>query len=278
MPFNLAGPPRRQNSKIRFFRLAFYLPLLLLPAVSARAGIVMASSGDSLIRSIYIDGDYMRMDMAEDGEDAGGKLIYRRGDEKNVMVIVDTAESSYYEITSEDMREIKKQIDEAVEMIRELLSQIPEDRREETEPLIRSLIPPEYSVFLDMLKTEKRVVKEKENAEISGYSADMYSVYRNDRKVTEAWFAGAEQFGLEAGDLRVLREFDEFLEIPAPGMVPGLLISEIGDDKSIPLRITELGDDGLRVNVLDVKKISSEDIPPSLFQVPEGFEKKEIGL
>ncbi len=244
----------------------------------ADSGIVMTGSEDSMVRNIFIDGDVMRIDIIHvEGEEKGrGHLIFRFDSAGSVLTVVDLEDDSYYEITSRDMQLVKDQVAQALKMIEEVLKNIPEDQREKSLPLIRGLIPPEYLGLLDMVDATQRVEKKQAGVRVGDWVCDVYAVYENDTVISRAWFADVGQFGLEIGDFRILEKFDEFLEIPAPGLVPGFLISEAGDGNSIPLKILEVDDDGTETSIVEVRQFSRQSINPSTFEVPEGLTKQEL--
>ncbi len=259
------------------FKLIWFLLLFFVASIPVHCAIVMRGSNESLISAVYIDGELLRIDIAESENSPSGMLVYR-GNSAGSLVIVDLYESSYYEITSTEMLAIKEQVARAVDIIKALIRDIPEEDREKAVPLIRGLIPPEYSGLLAMIDVEKRVVHEERNVRLGEWLCDKYSVYENSNKVTEAWFVSFEQLGVEKDDLKVLKDFDSFLEIPAPGMVPGFLISEVGYENGIPVRIVDLDDDGKAVPTLQIEKFSLEEVDRSVFEVPEGFKKQELSL
>lgn len=241
-------------------------------------GIVMETTPESLIRKIYIGGDRLRVDMAEDQYGAMGSIIFRRRPDADRLIVLDKSEKSYYELTSVEMEAVKAHIEQAMEMIKEILEGIPEDEREEAAPVIRSLLPPDYVGLVDIIDVEKSVVKEEEGIMVGGWKADRYAVYENGNKVNEAWFVEAGQFGLSGEDVGILKDFDEFLEIPAPGIVPGFLLSEIGGDALIPVRIIEIGGDGERLVMLEISEFRKDELDPGLFNIPEDYTRGEVEL
>ncbi len=251
--------------------------LFLAFIIPSYAGIIMTGSEESLISGILIEGGRLRIDMARDEEGREGKLIFRREREMSRLIIVDNLENSYYEITSGDMELIKGQVAEALKVIKELMEGM-EEQGDAAIPLVQSLVPPEYAGLVDMIDVEKEVILRESDIRMGDWLVDRYEVYRNDKKITEALFAGLEQFGLKARDFQILREFDEFLEIPAPGMVPGFLISEVGDDNAIPLRIAEFGDDEAITLTLEIIEFRQDGINASEFDVPGGFERRELSF
>lgn len=258
-------------------KFIFLLLVCLISLPELHSGIVMSGSEDSRIRKVLIDGNLLRIDLTSDDEGMEGSLVFNREDGDN-LVIIDVNEKSYYVITSADMDAIKRQVDEAVRMIEEMISGIPEDEREKAEPIIMGLVPPEYAGLFEMMNIEKDVVLKDKDIPVGEWRADRYEIFHNGEKVTEAWFAGAEQFGLEARDFEVLREFDEFLEVPAPGMVPGFLFSEVDAEDSFPLRIEEFGDDDESVLTLEIIEFRREQIDPAEFKVPGGYSREELPL
>lgn len=249
---------------------------MLSASLAFSGGIVMESTAESRIRKIHIGGDSLRVDMAEDQYGAMGSIIFRKGAAGDRLIVIDKAENSYYELTSAEMEAIKAHVRQATDMIRKMLEGIPEDEREEAVPVIRSLMPPDYAGLVDMIDVEKRVVKEETGISVGAWKADRYAVYENERKVSEAWFAEAGQFGLSGEDVSILRDFDEFLEMPAPGIVPGFLLSEINGKGLLPVRIIEIGEDDARIVMVEITEFRKQELPPGLFDVPEEYEKEEL--
>ncbi len=259
-------------------KIVFFLLACLVSLPNLHSGIVMTGSEESRISSVLIDGNLLRIDLAADEDGLEGSLIYGRDEDGDRLVIIDVSEKSYYVITSSDMEAIKKQVEEAVRMIEEMISEIPEEDRKEAEPILMGMVPPEYAGFFEMMNIEKEVVLKDRDVPVGEWRADRYEIFHNGEKVTEAWFAGAEQFGLGARDFEVLREFDEFLEVPAPGMVPGFLFSEVDVEDSFPLRIVDFGDDDERSLTLEIIEFRREQIDPAEFRVPEGYSRGALPL
>ncbi len=265
------------RGNIIMLKLFFAVTAFLTILAPAYSGIIMTCSEESLISRILIEGDRLRIDIAEDGDGREGNLIFISETAVSRLIIIDNQESSYYEITSGDMERIKGQVAEALKVIKELMEGM-EDHGDEAIPLVRSLVPPEYAGLVDMIDVEQKVLRPESGIRAGEWVVDRYEVYQDGKKITEALFAGVEQFGLGARDFEVLREFDEFLEIPAPGMVPGFLISEVDDENLIPLRIAEFGEDDAKTLTLEIREFREDEINASEFDVPGGFERQELSF
>ncbi len=235
---------------------------------AVETGVVLTGEEGTLVRRIFIKAHYIRIDMQDPEEGTSGRMVYRNIEGEKLLTVIDEEASAYYEISASDMDNIKKGLDDFIEGLKTALKEMPEENRK--------LLPPEYSEMLRMDKLTRRVVREKRGVEFGAWTCDEYVVYQNGAKMSKAMVVDVKQLGLSSGDFNMLREIDEFIKTPAPGLVVGFMSSDIKDRNVVPVKIVEFDGEVEGAVSLSIKSIQKQKIAPSVFDVPGNMKRKEL--
>jgi hypothetical protein len=107
---------------------------------------------------------------------------------ERVMYAISHDDRTYYVIDQDVMTRIGGRMSEAMQMIEQQLAQMPEEQREMMEGMFRDQIEKLSAgagVAPDIRATGQRDT-------INGYEAQLYEVYRGDRKIQELWVTAPE--------------------------------------------------------------------------------------
>ena len=126
---------------------------------------------------------------------------------------------------------------------------------------------------------ERKVALEKRGERVNRWTVDRYAVYLDGKKSSLAWFADFGQFGLKNDDFKVLEEFEKFwAPLASIGGTEGLMIIADRSVEGLPVKISGIDADGNEYPVFEVKDVKEQEIPNSVFKLPEGLEKKSFPL
>ena len=117
---------------------------IAIMASSLYAGILMVSVTESsdnpeekFEQKMFVDKDRMRMELS--GEDLDQIIIFRK--DKDVFWFIDNNDKTYFEMTREDLQEMKAQIDEAMREIEEQMKDLPPEQRQMMESMMKGNMP-----------------------------------------------------------------------------------------------------------------------------------------
>lgn len=247
--------------------------LLLSHAGSSQADLTVEVSHDGASQKMYVTPHQFRAEHPE------GMLIFR-GD-RNLVWFVQPAEGKYVELTEETMKGLAAKIEGARSQMEEALKNLPPEQREMAEKMMAGRMPPGMTG-----EAEKKVVKEMgQSRTINGFRTSGFEVSRGGAQVAEVWTAAAGDLGVDAKEMAVFEEFARFMKTAVPGM-EGLVdaysirFEDPGEDEvpGFPILRIERGADGSETGRTEVVKIEEGDLPEALFELPEGLEKKPLGL
>lgn len=244
--------------------MKFFLAVLISLAVLApsRAGVVITGEGRGAEQTIYISGNSLRIDVSGAGDD--GQIIFRGRAGEQTLVIIDAKKNAYYEITPENVREIKSMI----EQMESALQYLPEAQREQ----MRERMGGQFGAAA----AERRVELEQSGERVNGWVSDRYAVYLDGKKSFLAWFAEPGQFGLFSRDLSVLEEFEKFWEpLASMDMSRGMMMFAEGK-AGIPVKAAEVDSRGRESTVFRVKEVEKQEISASKFEIPGGLRRMEL--
>ena len=253
---------------------------LLVPARGFAAVTITSQKGARPATTVYADGDRLRID--NPAREAGGRattiLLDAAGKR---FVTLDESNKTYTEVTEEDMKRMRGQMDAMRAQMQDRLKSMPPEQRKKMEELMgqrggamsgsgsgSAAKPREWS--FESLGQKKT---------INGFSCELFRVNVDGKPREEdcisPWsagvvkredFAGLAKFGEEMmkgfGGGGATRAGEAFLRFDK---APGLPISRV-----------PLDEDGKPGEEEQIKTIKRGAIAPSLFAVPVGFTKKEL--
>ncbi len=247
-------------------KICFAVLFALGVFASSEAGVVItAEVSEGVLQKWYISGDSLRYDI-KDAEGHVAVIFTKRAGEK-VLIMINTEEKAYTEMTSETVKEIKDRIEEARKMMEQTLQHLPEAQREE----IKSRMQQQFGA-----PPERKVELEQSSVRVNNWVCDKYAVYLDGKKSSFVWLAESRQFGLDPGDLGVLKDFAKFLE-PLGSTDDFEWMGMFADisAEGIPVKITEIGEAGRESSAFTVNEVKKQAIAASVFEIPPGFRRMD---
>jgi hypothetical protein len=264
-------------------------PPLLAPAVAQGAVTIVIQRGKQAPSTIYADGDHLRMDLNPDAvaaaTAAGGKGAAAGADRGTGFIIVDAAarkmmmvsdrDKSFTEVTEEDMKRMKGQMQAMrAQMAERMKSMTPEQRAQ-----MQAMMGPAGAQIMAAPDDKPHVWKfEPLGAKktVNGFACETYRVLLDGVPheedcispwsaglVKRAEFAGLEKFGETLNDNLGLGRGGAAM--PLFHQYPGMPISRA---------VLEAG--GKRGEEQQVKSIKHDAIPANTFVAPAGYTKREL--
>lgn len=270
------------------FPLVLSLTLLLSSAAGLGAGVVYtmettdtASDKTSTIQFQAQD-DRVRMNL----QGGAGKNQFIIFDGKNeTLLIGDPAEKSYLVLDRETLDGIQEMMSEARRRMDEALAQIPESQRERMKQMMRSRMP-----GMSMDTSEKPSVDVQptgQSKEIEGYDTKSYEVRVDGRKQSELWVAdwdrleGSQELRDSLGNMADF--FTNFLEsMPqasnAADDARATWMRTMESVDGFPVRSIAYDETGKPISETTLKSISSAELSPSDFDVPDDYTRQSLDL
>lgn len=265
-------------------RLSIMLSILTLSA-PAMAGVVYEidvtdhqhspPNTESMLTAI--EGRHLKLGVPNGEKNGTGEMIYH-GDRKE-MVWIDHDRKSYSVVDEATMRELAKQINEAMAMMEQALANVPEGQRAMVEEMMRKKMPQAQKI--EPPKTELR--KTGETADHNGYPCVRYEVLREGRVIRELWVTDWNNVegGAEVADL--FYEMSEFFQqmldsLPkfADSGGSDQAFAHMREMDGFPVITRELSDDGSIESESTLKSARSQDLDLDAFEPPSGYKRQEM--
>jgi hypothetical protein len=257
---------------------AILLAVLLLAGFMtfAEAGVIITSTdtsfdapGDSGTSTAYIGDKGMRAETRAQGENS--TIIFRS--DKEVLWIINTAEKSYMEMTKQDIKKMKAQVDDAMRMMQEQMKNMPPEQRAMMEQMMKGQAMP--------AKPEKTVFKKiSSGAKVNKWKCDTYKGYQGGKVTQEVCSTSWKKLGLDQKNFRVMERMGKFMSTLSPDAASQFSVGsdEWEKDQGFPgvsVRTTSYAM-GRKVFQTEIKDIKKQRIDPSLFELPKGLRKKSM--
>jgi hypothetical protein len=260
-------------------RIWLFLPLFFVLTIFAglsQAGVIITSidtsfdnPGDSGTSTAYIGDTGMRVETRSEGED--NIAIFRS--DKNVFWIINTNDKTYTEMTKNDIRALKNQMDQAMQMMQEQMKNMPPEQRAMMEQMMKgrgSPAQPEKTVY-------KKVAS---GVKVNKWKCDKYEGYRGGEMTEEVWTTSWKDFGIEQKDFRVMQNMGDFM-----GELSSDVASQfhVGSDEwekeqgypGVPVKTISYSM-GRQQHKTEIQVIKKERFDSSLFDLPSGLKKQSI--
>jgi hypothetical protein len=240
------------------------------------AGVVITTVEESYPHSaetdtgkVFIGENAMRVESGADGED---NIVIFRNDRK-VFWIINTNDKTYTEMTKNDIREIKNQMDKAMQMMEEQMKNLPPEQRAMMEQMMKGSSMP--------AQPEKTVYKKVASGlNVNRWKCDKYEGYRSGKLIEEVWTTEWENLGIQQKDFLVMQSMGDFVRELTKDVASHF---HVGSDEwekeqgypGIPVRKISyfMGRPKHKTEIMDVKR---EAIDPSLFDLSPGFRKQTM--
>ncbi len=248
---------------------------LFLFTFNAEAGTILVSSQqsqnhpeDTSVSKAYIDKNRMR---AESKEHNGDVTIIFLND-KQVFWSIDNRKRTYTEFTKKDVIQMKTQMDEAMKQFQEQMKNMPQEQRAMMEQMMKGKMPSQSP------KTTFR--KTASNIKINKWTCDKYEGYLEGIKTKEIWTTDWRNLGLSREDFNVMQGMSEFFEELTQNKSLFFKAGSKDWEKEqgypgIPVKTVSYSNGQIK-HINELKQIRKQDLDPSLFELPEGFTKKNI--
>jgi uncharacterized protein DUF4412 len=246
-----------------------------LPA-SAADGVLIAqkvtSGGTTTTHQTQIEKTRMRSEFASP---TGRRQIVIFDGAAQVLRMIDEQAKTYTEMSKDDAERMRAQMDSAMAVMQQQMQNLPPEQRARMEALMKgrgaamsgaAASPTEY----------KKVGTDK----VGKWACDKYEGTKNGEKVSEVCTVGPAALGFAASDFDVARQLGEFFATMMPQAAEGLFrmgSAAPGPNSfaGLPVRfVTFRG--GAPGTTSEVTDASRQSFPDALFQVPAGYQKREL--
>ncbi len=227
-------------------------------------------------QKIWIEKDRICLNLYSEGNKEA-LFIYRK--DKDAIYMVDIAGKSYTEMTRADLKKMGERLQEAKAQMQAAMKNVPPEQRAMIEKMMGGqMANPEVKT---PAKTE---FKKSGNSKVGPYAVTEYEVFDGGVKTALAYVTDYSSIQLSREDFSVLKDLSNFYQEFAQSLSFGALSKFRDMEKfqgidafpGFPVRMITLdstGKEGMRVELADIKKTT---IPASQFDVPAGFEKKNM--
>ncbi len=255
--------------------ISLFAAALIIAAsfTAAHAGLLLINSEKSLSRhgsestsKVYIEDGMMRVDTT--GEDAN-TMIYRK--DKGLFWVINKGDNTYSEITRQDIKKMKKQMDSAMSRMQEQMRNMPPQQRQMMAQMMKGRMPskPAKTVFR----------KGRSGVKVNKWKCTEYSGFRQGEKVRSIWTADWKKLGMSRDDIDVINGMSEFFEGLA-GKNNKESFMRVGSrrwehDKGyagVPVK-TVTYKNGRKMHVSELKAVKRKNFSSSLFDLPGGLKK-----
>ena len=248
-------------------------------AYSLQAGVLMVSvtvSSDNpeekFEQKAFVDKDRMRVELS--GDDVDQIIIFRK--DKDVFWFIDNKDQTYFEMTREDLREMKAQVDEAMKEFEAQMKDLPPEQRQMMETMMKGKMPEKAPEM-----TYKKVAS---GEKVNQWTCDQYEGFLEGEKKMEMWTTDWKKLGLKPEDFQVMQDmadfFGEFVEDQASFLQVGAESPEMIADKSqfagLPVKVIDYSE-GSEAHTTQLIEVKEQDFASSLFELPAGLKKKDMG-
>jgi uncharacterized protein YneF (UPF0154 family) len=265
-------------------RSSFSLPACLLLAASSLAaaqGIVIveqhgpAQGEPTAATKIHAEGNRLFIETQRDGKKQG--IVYL-GDAK-VMRMIDYGNKTYREMTEQDFQRMGDSMAQMRQMMDEKLKNMPPQQREMVEKMMKQ----KMGAMPGAGQAPSPVVYTKvaSGQSVRQWKCDRYEGTRDGQKVWDVCAVDFAQFGVQPSDLQVFQSMAEMFKSMAPqGMDDMFKIGFEGQQNKqgfsgVPVERMSYRN-GAPDEKFEITEVTHQNIDDALFEVPPGFEKKEM--
>lgn len=251
------------------------LSALVLAAHGAHAGTILetvtrelAPDGETATAATYAQNGNLRVE----GKAGDGVLIFRN----DTIYIVNPRERTYVVMDRASMQRMAEQINPALKQMQEQLAQMPPEQRAQMEKMMGERMP-----GFGKDKTQE-FRKTRRSDRIGGYPCTFVEVLENGALTDELCVAapssirGAQELLDAATKMSVLLK-DMLSTLDAPWLRQTMERQVANYEKlgGVPV-LTRHYSDGKPVHETTIKAIRSETIAATSFEVPAGYEQKDV--
>jgi hypothetical protein len=222
-----------------------------------------------------------RMEVTSPGSNESGGMIFR--EESKEFIAIDHEEKEYYVIDEATMERIGNQLNSAMQQMQESLANMPPEQRAMAEQMMKQHLPQPAEA------PEPVTVKETGATDtINGFRCKYHEVRQQGAKIRELCVADWSDIdgGREASSSMLAMA--DFFETMADQFSSGSGIDVMGQHRALFGQMRELGGYPVLTREFDetgriesesrLKSARSADIDPALFNPPQGYRRKDLGI
>lgn len=222
--------------------------------------------------TIYFDDNRVRFDAIEGGERL--MLVFRRNEKgEPVCWVIDKEKKTYVELNNKSVEDIQAQAERARQIYEDQLRNAPPDQREQIKRTMEAQLG---AVGWNRITvTFKKIAS---GVKLKNWRCTQYESFLNGAKHEDVWTTAAKDIGLAGSDLQVLHEMgDLFSGISSQTNA----FFQIGRDvnqggfEGFPVVVVQYKD-GKKYEKSEVTAIRSEKLDKSVFELPQGVEKRKL--
>jgi hypothetical protein len=222
-----------------------------------------------------------RMEVTSVSSDESGGMIFR--EKSREFIAIDHKQKEYYVIDEAAMERIGGQLSTAMQQMQDALGDMPPEQRAMAEQMMKQHLP-----ALAQAPAPMTVRKTGATETINGFRCEYYEVQQQGAKIRELCVADWSDIdgGREAADsmLAMAGFFDKMAQQFSSGSgmdVMGQqreLFQHMRELGGYPVLTREFDDSGRVESESRLKSAGTGDIDPALFDPPQGYRKKDLGI
>ncbi|MGQ3684382.1 MAG: DUF4412 domain-containing protein [Candidatus Loosdrechtia sp.] len=262
--------------KFTKFVLSFAFTVVMLITI-AEAGIVITGTekaldeyGNHTTIKVYVDANRMRVETKDAETD---QVVIFCGDSE-LFRVIDNTEKTYMEMTKADLMKIGRKMNDMMKMLEEKMKNIPPQQREMMAQMMKNQMPSvqESKITYKLIASDEKVHQ---------WICKKYEGHRDGIKTEEIWTANLKDLAISHDDLKVMKMVSKFFESFLNDTSSFYKIGSEDWEKEmgysgIPVR-TITYTNGEMSEIMEISEIQRQNLPASLFELPEEL-KKEQGI
>ncbi len=257
----------------------FAVILTAVLAVVSWAGVYLVNevtsadgTGETMKQTALVGANAMRLDMQS--EEGSVTFIFRR--DRDLFWLIQRDRGSYLEISRDDLKRMRTEMDKAFEVMEEQLKDLPPEQREMVEEMMKDKMPhrPEAPTF-------KKVAS---GVKVGSWNCDQYAGSVGGRKTVDIWSVGWEELNVDESAFEVMQAMGNFLGEVVP---ESTILFRVGsretpdeadsdDFYGLPVKVVSY-QNGEMASTVRLTQVEARDFPPETFDLPEGL-KEEKGM
>jgi uncharacterized protein DUF4412 len=190
-----------------------------------------------------------------------------------VLRMIDDAAKTYTEMSKADVERMRGQVDAAMSAMQEQMKNLPPEQRARMEALMKG-----RGAAMTGAAGPPTEYKKIGTDTVGKWTCDKYEGRKNGEKVSEVCTVNPAALGFTAADFDVTKQLADFFTSMMPQAGEGLFRMGSASPNSfagLPVRFVGFAG-GVPQTTSEVTDASRQNFPDALFQVPAGYQKREL--
>jgi uncharacterized protein DUF4412 len=190
-----------------------------------------------------------------------------------VLRMIDDGAKSYTEMSKADVERMRGQVDAAMSAMQEQMKNLPPEQRARMEALMKG-----RGAAMTGAAGPPTEYKKIGTGTVGKWTCDKYEGTKNGEKVSEVCTVNPAALGFTAADFDVTKQLADFFTSMMPQAGEGLFRMGSASPNSfagLPVRFVGFAG-GVPQTTSEVTDASRQNFPDALFQVPAGYQKREL--